>query len=273
MRHTRTGPAGGLLEGWRLVGVVSVVLVTAVVVLALAAGGGIDGVRLAIRTTARTSIALFLLAFTASSLAALLPTPFTAWQLRNRRYLGVSFAVSHLIHAVAIVLLLRWDAALFWTLTNPVNIGTGGLAYAVILAMAATSFDRTAAWLGPRALARPAPAGRLVHLGELPGRLRQAHPGERRRLLAAGRGAARRPCPAPRGGAAPAPRASAGVRPASASAGLHAAAGSERSYRTSRATAFTQVVGGVRKAARRTVFAIGGKAGNVMQFALSCLLP
>ena len=150
MRHTRTGPAGGLLEGWRLVGVVSVVLVTAVVVLALAAGGGIDGVRLAIRTTARTSIVLFLLAFTASSLAVLLPTPFTAWQLRNRRYLGLSFAASHLIHAAAIVLLLRWDAALFWTLTNAVNIGTGGLAYAVILAMAATSFDRTAAWLGPR---------------------------------------------------------------------------------------------------------------------------
>ena len=80
----------------------------------------------------------------------LLPTPFTAWQLRNRRYLGLSFAASHLIHAAAIVLLLRWDAALFWTLTNAVNIGTGGLAYAVILAMAATSFDRTAAWLGPR---------------------------------------------------------------------------------------------------------------------------
>jgi DMSO/TMAO reductase YedYZ heme-binding membrane subunit len=150
MRHTRTGPAGGLLEGWRLVGVVGAVLVTAVVVLALAAGGGIDGVRLAIRTTARTSIALFLLAFTASSLAALVPTPLTAWQLRNRRYLGVSFAVSHLVHAAAIVLLLHWDAALFWTLTNPVNLATGGLAYAFILAMAATSFDRTAAWLGPR---------------------------------------------------------------------------------------------------------------------------
>jgi DMSO/TMAO reductase YedYZ heme-binding membrane subunit len=68
--------------------------------------------------------------------------------LRNRRYLGLAFAVSHLVHAVAILLLLRWDAALFWTLTKPVNIVTGGLAYAFILAMAATSFDRTAAWLG-----------------------------------------------------------------------------------------------------------------------------
>lgn len=149
MRHTRTGPAEGLLEGWGLVGVVSAVVAATVIVLALAAGGGIDGVRLAIRTTARTSIALFLLAFTASSLAVLLPTPFTAWQLRNRRYLGVSFAVSHLVHAAAIMLLLRLDAGLFWTLTNVVNIVTAGLGYVFILAMAATSFDSTAAWLGP----------------------------------------------------------------------------------------------------------------------------
>lgn len=139
-----------LFEGWELVIVVSAVLLLAVSVLAHAKGGGIDGVRSAIRTTARTSIILFLLAFTASSVAALVPTPFTRWQQRNRRYLGLAFAISHLFHAIVIVLLFRADTRLFWTLTNVVGVVSGSIAYAFIFAMAATSFDRTARWLGPR---------------------------------------------------------------------------------------------------------------------------
>ncbi|WP_204319705.1 hypothetical protein, partial [Klebsiella pneumoniae] len=54
-------------------------------------------------------------------------------------------------HLVAIVLLARRDPLLFWRLTTIGNIVSGGLAYLFIAAMAATSFDRSAAWIGPRA--------------------------------------------------------------------------------------------------------------------------
>lgn len=140
----------GFLEGWRLTGVLSLILVAAIAALSFAAGGGIEGIRFAVRNTAWTSAILFLLAFTASSFAWLMPSPWTKWQLRNRRYLGVSFAVSHLIHAIVLLLLFRADSALFWTLTKPANVAAGSSAYLVILLMAATSFDRAVAWIGPR---------------------------------------------------------------------------------------------------------------------------
>src|SRR5882757_10234366 len=79
------------------------------------------------------------------------------WQRRNRRYLGVSFAVSHFIHLAAIVGLAMLDRELFWKLTNTATIVLAGTAYLFIAAMTATSFDRTAAWLGPR-------KWRLLHL-------------------------------------------------------------------------------------------------------------
>ena len=73
------------------------------------------------------------------------------WLLRNRRYLGVSFAVSHVIHLLAIIALTR--AAADFSI-NAVTLVGGGLAYVFLAAMTATSFDRTAAWLGPWAWRR-----------------------------------------------------------------------------------------------------------------------
>jgi DMSO/TMAO reductase YedYZ heme-binding membrane subunit len=109
----------------------------------------IDSVRLIVRTTARTSLAFFLLAFAASALHRLAPGDTTAWLLRHRRGLGLSFAMSHLVHAVALWGLYVGDTALFWTLTNPRSVVTGAIAYAFIAALAATSFDRAVVWLGP----------------------------------------------------------------------------------------------------------------------------
>jgi hypothetical protein len=144
------------MNGWRLTGLLSLLL------LAMAAGvlalhPDVEGLRMVIRATARTSLVLFALAFTAAALAVLVPGEATRWQRRNRRHLGVSFAVSHAIHLAALVALARTDPGLFWTLTSPANIVLGGAAYLFIAAMAATSFDRTAAWLGAR-------RWRLLHL-------------------------------------------------------------------------------------------------------------
>jgi hypothetical protein len=144
------------MNGWRLTGLLSL-LMLAMVAYLLMIHPDVEGLRLAIRATARTSLVLFALAFSAAALARLAPCGVTRWQRRNRRYLGVSFAVSHGVHLAALIALARTDATLFWTLTNPANIVLAGTAYLFIAAMTATSFDRTAAWLGAR-------RWRLLHL-------------------------------------------------------------------------------------------------------------
>lgn len=145
------------MTGWRLVGGLVFLVAAMTAGLVISHDGDVEGIRVAIRATARTSLVLFVMAFTASALAELVPSEATRWQRRNRRYLGVSFAVSHFIHLGAILALASVDQALFWKLTNVSTIVLAGTAYLFIAAMAATSFDRTAAWLGPR-------KWRLLHL-------------------------------------------------------------------------------------------------------------
>ncbi|RMH17631.1 MAG: hypothetical protein D6696_15280 [Acidobacteria bacterium] len=137
------------MRGWPIVGWAAVGLSAMVLVVFLLHGTGEEGLRRAVRATARTSVSLFLLAFAASSLRRLWPLPFTAWLLANRRYVGVSFAVSHAIHLAAILALARVVPAEHALLPTAELIG-GILAYVALGLMTATSFDRTAAWLGPR---------------------------------------------------------------------------------------------------------------------------
>lgn len=141
------------LEGWPLLGALAAILTIAALA-AFASAGGSDGIRMAIRLTARTSLALFLLAFTASALFRACPNPWTRWQLRNRRQLGLGFAVSHLLHAIAIIALAVTDPTLFAELGGSSMLVAGGSAYLVIAAMVATSFDRAAALIGRVALGR-----------------------------------------------------------------------------------------------------------------------
>src|ERR1017187_6585008 len=89
-------------EGWRLFAVLAATLIALSVWIAGMRQFEVDGVRMVIRFTARTSLVLFCLAFSAGALARLWPNAWTRWQRRNRRQLGVSFAASHAIHAVAI---------------------------------------------------------------------------------------------------------------------------------------------------------------------------
>lgn len=138
------------LEGWALTLLISLVLLAATALVHVLTGGGTDGYRAAIRLTARTSLVLFLMSFAASSLIQLAPSPATRWMMRNRRHLGVSFAVSHLIHAAAILALVRADIGLFWQLSSPGSIITGGSTYLVIALMTATSLDGAARRIGAR---------------------------------------------------------------------------------------------------------------------------
>ena len=114
-------------------------------------GFEVDGIRMVIRFTARTSLLFFCLAFSAAALAKLRPNAFTRWLRRNRRYLGVTFAASHGLHAAAIAVFAAIDPTGFARATSLASYIFGGIGYAFIAAMTVTSFDVTAAALGPRA--------------------------------------------------------------------------------------------------------------------------
>jgi sulfoxide reductase heme-binding subunit YedZ len=144
-------------EGWRLFAVLTLTLFALSVWIAGMRRFDADGVRMVIRFTARTSLLFFCLAFGAAALARLWPNAWTRWQRRNRRYLGVTFAASHGIHAVAIACFAVMAPALFAEATNAASYIFGGIGYAFIIAMTATSFDRSAELIGPR-------AWRILHL-------------------------------------------------------------------------------------------------------------
>jgi len=136
------------IVGWRLVGWTAVVVGGVVAATLARFGLGEAGARGVLRATAATSFVLFTSAFVASALARLWPTRVTRFLLLNRRYLGVSFAVSHLYHLMAILALVWLPGSSFEP--GRVTVIGGSIAYVFIAAMVATSFDRTAAWLGPR---------------------------------------------------------------------------------------------------------------------------
>lgn len=141
----------GLFEGWPLLGTLTVLL--AAIVLGDAAAHGFDpeSTQAAIRVTARTSFVLFCLAYSAAALAQLWPNTWTRWQRRNRRQLGLAFAISHAMHAAALVAFALALPEAFKQETSTGMFVAGGIGYVLILAMSATSFDRTAAAIGPRA--------------------------------------------------------------------------------------------------------------------------
>src|SRR6266481_6778386 len=138
-------------EGWRLFAVLTLVLIVLSIWIAGMRQFEVDGARMVIRFTARTSLLFFCLAFSAAALAQLYPNAWTRWQRRNRRALGVTFAASHGLHAIAIGLFAAMDPTGFAAATSLASYLFGGIGYAFIIAMTATSFDRTAAAIGPRA--------------------------------------------------------------------------------------------------------------------------
>jgi methionine sulfoxide reductase heme-binding subunit len=144
-------------EGWRLFALLALTLMVLSVGIAGLRQFEVDGVRMVIRFTARTSLLLFCLAFGAGALARLWPNAWTRWQRRNRRTLGVTFAASHAIHAVAIICFAAMSPPLFREATSAASFIFGGIGYAFIIAMTATSFDRSAEAIGPR-------AWRILHL-------------------------------------------------------------------------------------------------------------
>jgi len=139
----------GWSEGGRLlILLMATLLVMSAIILAIA-GSGVDGTRMLIRASARSSLLLFVAAYTASAIVRLRSTPTTRWTIRNRRWLGLGFAFSHLIHLLAIL----WLFGAYGDRTPPPPIPTlvgGGIAYVFIALLAATSFDGAVRKLGAK---------------------------------------------------------------------------------------------------------------------------
>ncbi|WP_033838660.1 ferric reductase-like transmembrane domain-containing protein [Mesorhizobium loti] len=136
---------------WRLFWLLAAIILALSVLVAFRGDFSVEAVREVVRLTAQMSLLLFCTAFSASALSQRWPSASTLFLRRHRRQIGLAFAFSHGVHAVALVIFSRIDPGEFSNATDTPMFVFGGLAYLFIIAMVATSFDRTAAWLGPRA--------------------------------------------------------------------------------------------------------------------------
>ena len=114
------------------------------------AGFGMDGsvedaVRLAIRETARSTLLIFATVFPTSAIRRRWRTPATNFLMRNRRYLGLSAAVSHGYHLIFILVLYGLGKGGDTSLLTVIG---GGWGFLLLAAMAATSNDVSQRTLG-----------------------------------------------------------------------------------------------------------------------------
>lgn len=139
-----------LPSGWTLFGVAALISAVPPLLLAAQAGFATDALRMGLQLTARSSAVLFLLAFSASAVVRLFPNALTRWQRANRRYLGLGFAFSHLVHAGFIVAFSAQGPEQYAEALTPGMVMVGSIGYTLLLLMAVTSFRATAAMIGPK---------------------------------------------------------------------------------------------------------------------------
>jgi DMSO/TMAO reductase YedYZ heme-binding membrane subunit len=130
-------------------GVLSAVVVLITAISYVLAPDPVQSLQYAVRVTARTSFILFLAVFTASSLAKLVPSATTRVLVQQRRSLGLSFAFSHLLHAMALVVYINTAPEAFWVGRTPATNVPGFIGYVMILLLTITSFKAPARFIGP----------------------------------------------------------------------------------------------------------------------------
>ncbi|MCP1649094.1 hypothetical protein [Pseudomonas nitroreducens] len=139
------------LHGWRLFSLLSALVLLATALALWSQPQWVEALRSAIRVTARTSFALFLATLLASSLMALVPSGFTRSLLRERRFLGLAFAFSHAVHALLIILYVKFFPETFWHGRSAAANIPGSVGYVFILLLTLTSFPYAVRLLGARA--------------------------------------------------------------------------------------------------------------------------
>jgi hypothetical protein len=152
----------GAVEGWPIVGYSAALVAVMVLAILGTCGASEVALRAAIRATACTSLSFFLAAFIASSWNSLAPSPASKWLLRNRRYVGLSFAASQLGHALLIGALAHGYTSSFWSRAGASTLVGGGFGYVLIVLMVVTSFKGPAASIGRKAWTRLHTTGMYV---------------------------------------------------------------------------------------------------------------
>jgi len=113
-----------------------------------------ESIRCAMRLSVDTAYPFFFLAFIAASLHRLKPSALSQHLLRNRRYLGISFAALFLLHGTLIYVLSQlYPEPFFSQLTDGLLYG-GLLTFSVVALMAASSNDFSVKRLGRKAWSR-----------------------------------------------------------------------------------------------------------------------
>ena len=136
------------LQGWSITAWVAGIILLMLAIFFVLSGWSAETITAGIDYTGRSSLFLFSIAFTASSIYSLWKTPLTTWTLHNRRYIGLSFAASHFIHLILIVLISFVFPEPFLEDQPMGKWIFGGIGYVFIFLMALTSTDRAQQWMG-----------------------------------------------------------------------------------------------------------------------------
>jgi methionine sulfoxide reductase heme-binding subunit len=118
------------------------------------AGSDVAATQLALRTTARMSFVWFMLAFVASPLHELLPGRASAWLVRRRRALGVTFGLSMTMHVGFILRLFALHAPARPPMVTDADFLVGIPGLVLVGLMTVTSLDALRRRLGPTAWKR-----------------------------------------------------------------------------------------------------------------------
>jgi methionine sulfoxide reductase heme-binding subunit len=134
---------------WRLVQFIVGLSVTAFALIFMIGGFDEESNRQCIRLSAKVAVVLFSMAFSASAVQGLLRNAFTFWWRMNRKFLGISFAIVHLLHLGFLLLLQQCFHPVF-TLAKTSSLVAGGIAYGFVVVMLLTSFERFSKPLSPK---------------------------------------------------------------------------------------------------------------------------
>ena len=141
-----------LLNGWPLFGVIAG-LSFAIILAGLATIGTStpEATVAMIRLSVQLASPWIYLAFVATALVQLFPSSFSAWLLRNRRYVGLSFAAGFGWQAVFILVLLVLHGDYYATvLHDTAEFISRMLSYLLLLALTVTSFFPVRRTMDPR---------------------------------------------------------------------------------------------------------------------------
>ena len=137
------------MRGWKIVYASLTVMILYFLIIYGVNGFTEIATRLNIRMSARFSGVLFAFAFMASSLHYFLKKNWTKWLLQNRKYIGVSFALNHLLHLMVLGVLQIFFHPVFEMAKTSSLIG-GGMAYLFAVLMLLTSFSTFSRYLSAK---------------------------------------------------------------------------------------------------------------------------